>query len=615
MPRRGAMDGRPAAYDRFESAPDAVVGIDAAGVITLVNARTESLFGYSREALIGRHIREVVPDVMSDVAVRRGKGYFGARVPSPWQSGEDLVGRRRDGGSVALEVAATAVHTEDGLVVSAVLTDITRRGRLEADLHALLVTASSAATDRCGDHLVALSHVCDGGDRPSAVSKGAGTGGGGQTMDGEMTPGVSVGAMPATDGRRAVIDESDQASQLAEAEAVRVQLEAQLHMARRLESLGQLAGGVAHDFNNLLGVILNYNSFISEEVKRAAAGSEGDRWHSVADDLEQVRKAAERATELTHQLLAFGRREVAQPRALLVNEVIGAVAPLLRRTLGAHIEMNIRPDPALWPVMMDPGQLEQVLMNLVMNARNAMAHGGILTISTENTSIDEEYTAAAGPVPQGRYVQVQVSDTGTGIDGDVLDHVFEPFFTTSAKAEASGLGLATVYGIVTQAEGHVHIYSQPGLGTTVHLLLPATDQAPSAGVRLEETAGAGAAGTVLVVEDEEAMREVARRILTRHGHTVLTAANGLEAITIAEEHREEITLLLTDVVMPHMLGKEVAERVRTIRPSVRVVYMSGYAQPVLASQGTLDPGVILVGKPFSEESLVAKVREAIDADP
>jgi CheY-like chemotaxis protein len=361
--------------------------------------------------------------------------------------------------------------------------------------------------------------------------------------------------------------------------------------------------------------MLNYTTFVAEHIDTVAATSPDTRWQEVRRDLAQVLRAGDRATQLTHQLLAFGRREVVRPQVLNVNTVVAEIQQMLRRTLGEHIQMHITLAPDLWPVLADPGQLEQVLVNLAVNARDAMPDGGTLGIDTANVFVDHGTTPAVPEPEPGRYVQIRVSDTGTGIAPEIAERVFEPFFTTKPKGKGSGLGLATVYGIVTQVNGHVWVDSVPGAGTTFTAMLPATEQAVDApaeddGPR-EHTRGGE---TVLVVEDEDALREVTRRILSRNGYQVLTAANGPEALKMVEHTSQRIDLLLTDVIMPHMLGKELAGRLRELRPGLRVLYMSGYAQPVLASQGTLDPGVILVEKPFSELALLDQVREVLESE-
>jgi signal transduction histidine kinase/CheY-like chemotaxis protein len=381
--------------------------------------------------------------------------------------------------------------------------------------------------------------------------------------------------------------------------------------AQRLESLGQLAGGVAHDFNNLLAVILNYVVFISEEVAAAAGVSPSPHLEVAAADLAEVTKAAERAAGLTHQLLVFARRDVVRPQVLDLDGVIGAVETMLRRTIGEHVELVTSLAGDLWPVLADPGQLEQVLVNLTVNARDAMPDGGTLTIETGNLMVDADAIAGGSKAREGRNVQLRVSDTGSGMSAEVAEHIFEPFFTTKPDSGGTGLGLATVYGILAQAGGSIGIYSEPELGTTFTVTLPVTAETAAPAPQPVPYQRAPQGETVLVVEDETALRQVTRRILARNGYQVITAANGPEALGIAEGHPGEIHLLVTDVVMPQMLGKEVAEKMRVIKPAIEVLFMSGYARPVLASQGRLDPNVALVEKPFSEASLLAMAGQVL----
>jgi len=386
----------------------------------------------------------------------------------------------------------------------------------------------------------------------------------------------------------------------------------QLLQAQRLENLGQLAGGVAHDFNNLLAVILNYVSFVSDELSVATEADWPQRRETALNDLEQVKRAGERAAGLTRQLLAFARREVIQPQVLDLDHVIAAVQEMLHRTLGEHVDLVTSLAGDLWPVLADPGQLEQVLVNLALNARDAMAAGGILTIDTSNVTVDADTVAGGSKARLGRNVRLRVSDTGSGMTADVIDHAFEPFYTTKRDGTGTGLGLATVYGIVAQADGHVQIYSEAGCGTTFTIMLPVTAEVTVPAVHVAPYRRAPTGETVLVVEDEPALREVTRRILDRNGYHVITAANGPEAFDVAGDYPGDIHLLVTDVVMPHMLGKEVAEKMRLVKPGIEVLFMSGYARPVLASQGRLEPGVVLVEKPFSEAELLAKAGQVLN---
>ncbi|HVT77401.1 MAG TPA: response regulator, partial [Acidimicrobiales bacterium] len=424
-----------------------------------------------------------------------------------------------------------------------------------------------------------------------------------ETEDGSL---VSAAVRDVTDRVKAQLEQ-----ERLRAEAERERLQVRLNQAERLESLGQLAGGVAHDFNNLLAVILNYTSFVRELVDEAAARDDA-QWGGASRDLAQVAQAATRGAQLTRQLLTFGRRDVVQPEVLDLNAIVSDVRELLQRSIGEQIELRATLDASLWRIVADRGQLEQVLLNLAVNARDAMPDGGVLTIDTENLSVDDGYASMHAGVRLGHYVRLRVSDTGTGMSPDVLDRVFEPFFTTKAPGEGTGLGLATVYGIVSQAGGVARFYSEAGLGTTFTALFPATDETASEAPThaAAPVSRATHVGTVLIVEDEPAMLEVTRRMLTRRGYEVLTAASGADAIRVATEHEGAIDLLLTDVVMPKMLGAEVAERIRVIQPDISVVFMSGYAQPVLTDRGTLGEGVILLEKPFTEAALLEKLREA-----
>jgi PAS domain S-box-containing protein len=397
----------------------------------------------------------------------------------------------------------------------------------------------------------------------------------------------------------------------AEAEAEREPLERRLYQAQRLESLGELAGGVAHDFNNLLGVISSYASFVASEIARRAG--DDDTWRAVLADIEQVQLAAERAAGLTHQLLAFARRDVIQPSVLNPNDIIARVLKLLRWTLGEHVTLATRLEPHPEFVLADAGQLEQVLVNLAVNARDAMPGGGSLTIETANIDVDEAGLPDREVPAPGRYVSLKVSDTGTGMPPQIVDRAFEPFFTTKPKGQGTGLGLAAIYGIITQAGGDVRLHSEPGVGTTVSILLPAADQSQYQQDAEDSAAEPPRGGheTVLVVEDESALRDVTRRILERHGYQVMVAASGQEAIDAVSESGKRIDALVTDVVMPGMQGRELAERICQSQPGAGILYMSGYTEGLLSARGVLDAGITLIEKPFTEATLLAKVRKVL----
>jgi PAS domain S-box-containing protein len=395
-----------------------------------------------------------------------------------------------------------------------------------------------------------------------------------------------------------------------QAEAERERLQNQLHQAQRLESLGQLAGGIAHDFNNLLAVIINYAAFVAEDLDGAPPTEECRE--SLRSDVEQISLAAERAAHLTHQLLAFARREVVQPEVIDVNDVVGDIELLLRRTLGEHVELHSALAPALSPVLIDPGQLEQILVNLAVNARDALPDGGTLRIDTANVEIDPHHAASRAELAPGPHVRLRVSDSGAGMSPETVQRAFDPFFTTKPPGQGTGLGLATVYGIVQQAGGYSQIYSEPGVGTTFTVLLPASDQSVAPAHSVSNGRVARGEETILLVEDEPALREVTRRILAGAGYRVIVAASGREALAAARAHEGPIELLLSDVVMPQMPGPQLAKQLLAARPATNVVLMSGFAQPILDSDGRLDPGTVLIEKPFSGPELLIRVAHSLD---
>jgi signal transduction histidine kinase/CheY-like chemotaxis protein len=394
------------------------------------------------------------------------------------------------------------------------------------------------------------------------------------------------------------------------ADAARAAAQDRLRHAERMESLGQLVGGIAHDFNNLLNVIGGFSDLVAEEI--AGLAVQDARLGGVLEDVEQVRGASQRAVRLTRQLLIFARSDVVRPEVLSLNDIIAGLEELLRRTLGEHIALSTAPGEGLWPVKADAGQLEQVLVNLAVNARDAMPGGGKLTIDTANITVDEAYAQGRPGLRPGRYARLRVSDTGTGMPPEVAARVFEPFFTTKEKGKGTGLGLATFYGIITGAGGYPQIYSEPGLGTTITGLLPATGEKAASSAAPPAAAPRGRGETILLVEDEASLRELAGRILTRNGYQVRVARTAVEAPGIAGDAEQPIDLLLTDVVMPELLGNEVARLVRAVRPALPVLYMSGYAQQVLDAHGAFASQIDLLEKPFTEATLLTRVRRAID---
>jgi len=383
----------------------------------------------------------------------------------------------------------------------------------------------------------------------------------------------------------------------------KAKIEAQLFQAQKMEAVGLLAGGVAHDFNNMLSVILGYTEMAMSKVDPALP---------VHANLEQIYKAAMRSTDITRQLLAFARKQTIIPVVLDLNHNVENTLKMLRRLMGEDIELAWRPEKGLWPVKMDPVQVDQILANLCVNARDAIADVGSVTIETGNAVFDETYCAQHAGFAAGEYVLLAVSDDGCGMNQEILDHIFEPFFTSKGVGQGTGLGLSTVFGIVDQNNGFINVYSEPGQGTTFRIYLPRyAGQVVDAE---RESAGeipVGSGETVLVVEDQSDLLTMAEIMLERLGYRVLTAGTTGEALGLTEEHASEIQLLITDVVMPGMNGKDLAERLQSLQPSMKVPFMSGYTANVIVKRGVLDEDVNFIQKPFSMNVLAVKVRDAL----
>jgi PAS domain S-box-containing protein len=386
----------------------------------------------------------------------------------------------------------------------------------------------------------------------------------------------------------------------------RKQFEAQLQQARRMEAVGRLAGGIAHDFNNLLTIIKGYTELALMRAKGLP---------ELKADVERIEDASERASGLVRQLLAFSRRQVLQPKVLDLNGIVLGLDKLLRRLMDEDIEMLTIADKPVGAIKADPGQVEQVIMNLVVNARDAMPDGGRLIVETANVELDSAYARDHATVRPGRYVMLAVSDTGTGMSAETVAHIFEPFYTTKESGRGTGLGLSTVYGIVKQSGGYVWVYSEPGRGTTFKVYLPRVDEAletlPAAKSKPQDRVKTGTE-TILLVEDEPDLRELTRTVLASKGYTIVEARNAEEAERLAESNGAKIHLLLTDVIMPGISGRELAKRILARHSAVRVLYMSGYTYNVIAQGGTLERGVSFLQKPFTPSMLVEKVREVLD---
>ncbi|HKC62204.1 MAG TPA: ATP-binding protein [Pyrinomonadaceae bacterium] len=384
------------------------------------------------------------------------------------------------------------------------------------------------------------------------------------------------------------------------------QTEEQFRQSQKMEAIGQLAGGVAHDFNNLLTAINGYSDLSLRQLEQS---------NPVRRNIEQIKKAGQRASDLTRQLLAFSRKQMLQPKIINLNDVITDTSKMLRRLIGEDIEIVLHLKPSIGKVKADPSQIDQVLINLVVNARDAMPHGGALTIETANVEMDRAIADKYASVQTGPHVMVSVSDTGCGMTEEIQQHIFEPFFTTKGVGKGTGLGLSTVYGIVKQSDGYVSVESEEQKGTTFKIFLPRVDQ--DAAVEVKKVADAPepprGTETILLVEDEEMVRNMTRTILESSGYKVIAASDGKEALRLVEENPESIDMMLTDVVMPQMSGRMLVEQIAPMRPSMRVLYMSGYANNAIVHHGALEEGLAFLPKPFTPDALAFKVREILDA--
>jgi two-component system cell cycle sensor histidine kinase/response regulator CckA len=424
------------------------------------------------------------------------------------------------------------------------------------------------------------------------------------TKDGGQVPHLFTGRLTALDGKQYFLGLGVDISERKRAEEEKDQLQAQLLQAQKMESVGRLAGGVAHDFNNMLTAILGH----AELAMRRCIPSE-----PIHADLKVIEKSAHRSADLIRQLLAFARKQTVAPKVLDLNDTLTAMLKMLRRLMGEDIDLVWMPGADLWPVKIDPSQIDQLLANLCVNARDAIAGVGKVTIETKNTAFDHAYCTVHPGFVRGEYVMLAVSDDGCGMNKDVIEHLFEPFFTTKEVGKGTGLGLATVYGIVKQNEGFIKVYSERDTGSTFKIYLPRfAGEAVEPMVASTAETPKGHGETVLLVEDEAIILILVQEMLESLDYTVLTAGTPGEAIRLAEAHAGEIQLLVTDLVMPEMNGRDLADLLSAVKPGLKCLFMSGYTANVIAHRGVLDEGVHFIQKPFSLQGLAAKVRETLE---
>jgi len=631
----------------LEAVPDAVIAVNRQGVIIQANSQTEALFAYTRDELIGQKVEMLVPERQRPEHDRHRDQFHARPKIRRMGSGLDLYGRRRDGSEFPVEISLSPIATGDGTMVLSVIRDISDRKRIEEELRraneelnrrksrelrdsqnrlALIVDSSQDAIigknldglvthwNKGAEHIygytaqemigrpVSVLAPREREDEIPAILEKIRTGQRVEYFESvrvtkdKRSLHVSISVSPIYDADGNVVG----ASTIARNITAQKKIEDQLRQSQKMEAVGRLAGGVAHDFNNLLGIVTACSELLRSRVDEESA-----------EYIDNIREAAKRGASLTRQLLAFSRRQPVQTQLLDLNERLKEVNKLLRPLMGDDVEVVLLPRPATAVIEADPGQLDQIVINLAVNARDAMPRGGKLILETAAFDCDESF-AREHSMTAGRYVMLAVSDSGTGMDEVTRSRIFEPFFTTKEMGKGSGLGLATVYGIVKQSGGHVWVYSEPGQGTTFKIYLPSAEHklgtAPAAQPEALPARREGA--TILLAEDDAVMRRLTRKMLEGHGYKVLEAEDGKAALDVIGSNHTAVDLILTDVVMKGMTGPELVLRVIDSHPAMKVVYMSGYTGELVANQG-IDGGIRLLEKPFTRADLLKTIDAAL----
>jgi PAS domain S-box-containing protein len=630
--------------DLLETLPDATVAVDRDGTMVQVNSQAQELFGYDRDELIGQKVEMLVPESYRPKHHHHRQNF--GETPKTRHIGADLdlYGRRRNGSEFPVEISLSPVSTEKGMFVLSAIRDISDRKRIAEELRRANEELHRRTAEQLGEYRSRLASIIDSSDdaiigkgldgiitswnkgaeriygyrpeevvgkhvsllapsdRPNEIPEILQKTARGEsvehyesvrvTKDGRHLD-VSISVSPLRDAKGDIIG----ASAIARDITAQKRAEGQLRQSQKMEAIGRLAGGVAHDFNNILGIISACTEFLRDRIDPAAEPS-----HYV----ENIKKATERGASLTRQLLAFSRTSTIQPRVLDLNERLKDISKLLHPMMGDDVEVLILSRSPAAVVEADPGQFDQIVVNLAVNARDAMPRGGKFILETRAERFDEAFAGQHQAMAAGKYVLLAVSDTGSGMDEATASRVFEPFFTTKEVGKGTGLGLATVYGIVKQSGGHILVYSEPGHGTTFKIYLPSADHKIGLGSKTEvETVAPKRQGTtILLVEDDEFMRALTRQLLQEHGYTVIEADDGKSALEWVESHPGPIDLLLTDVVMRRMSGPELVERLNASHPTLKVVYMSGYTGELIAEREVLKRGITLLEKPFTRTALL-----------
>ena len=637
--------------DLLEALPDAIVVVDREGTMVQVNSQAQQLFGYERDELLGQKVEMLVPESHRRQHHHHREDF--AQTPKLRRMGADLelYGRRRNGSAFPVEISLSPASTLNGTFVLSAIRDISDRKRVAEELRRANEELRRRTAEQLGEYRSRLALIIDSSD-DAIISK---------NLDGTITSwnkgaeriygytseevigkpisllapnnradeiteilqkiaegesiehyeservakngrrlNVSISVSPLRDAKGDIVG----ASAIARDITAQKKAEVQFRQSQKMEAIGRLAGGVAHDFNNILAIINACTEFLRDRIDPAAEPS-----HYI----ENIKKASERGASLTRQLLAFSRTHEIQPRVLDLNERLKDIGKLLRPLMGDDVEILIVSKSPAAVVEADPGQLDQVVVNLAVNARDAMPNGGKFILETRAARFDEAFAEQHQAMAAGKYVVLAVSDTGNGMDEATVSRIFEPFFTTKEVGKGAGLGLATVYGIVKQSAGHILVYSELGHGTTFKIYFPCADHkiGLESNTEVETVAPKRQGTTILLVEDDETMRSLTRQVLQEHGYAVVDADDGKSALEWVESHSDPIDLLLTDVVMRRMSGPELVDRLSASRPQLKVVYMSGYTGELIAEREMLKRGITLLEKPFTRTALLNAIHTTL----